>query len=105
MSEVYGILELLAPYAKHTHLKNIRYPIDAREKVREAGWEYGSCVSPLDEGDIDHGIVVKTLARHGYTGDLCIEDECLHRFAPGEERMSILRRDVAYVKELLKSLE
>jgi sugar phosphate isomerase/epimerase len=105
LSEVYGILEVLAPYAKHTHLKNIQYPVEEQEKMREAGWEYGRYVSPLDEGDIDHRLIVRTLARHGYRGDLCIEDESLSRFEPGEARMAVLRRDVAYVKELLKSVE
>jgi len=50
LSEVYGILQLLAPYTKHTHLKNIHYPEDKREEIREAGWEYGAYVCPLYEG-------------------------------------------------------
>ena len=61
LSEVYGILRILAPYTKDTHLKNIKYPEDKREITREAGWEYETYVSPLDEGDIDHA---KVLRRH-----------------------------------------
>jgi len=61
LSEVYGILEIMAPYAKHTHLKNIKYPEELREKTREAGWEYEKYVAPLDEGDIDHALVLRFL--------------------------------------------
>lgn len=104
LSEVYGILRILAPYTKHTHLKNIKYPSERREAVREAGWEYGTYVCPLDEGDIDHARVLALLASVGYTGDVCIEDEALGRYAPGAERRAVLERDVAHVKELLASL-
>ncbi len=101
LSEVYGILALLAPYAKHTHLKNIRYPESMRETTREAGWGYEQHVCPLDEGDIQHARVVKMLADAGYTGDLCIEDESLGHYAPGEERLGVLGRDVRHVQDLL----
>ncbi|HNR29741.1 MAG TPA: TIM barrel protein [Candidatus Hydrogenedentes bacterium] len=100
LSEVYGILRLLAPYAKHTHLKNIRYPEEVRETVREAGWEYGKYVCPLDEGDIDHERVVGMLRDAGYEGDLCIEDESLGKCATPEERAAVLHRDVAHVRAI-----
>lgn len=100
LSEVYGILRLLAPYAKHTHLKNIRYPEDRREVMREAGWEYGKYVCPLDEGDIDHARVLRMLHDAGYDGDLCIEDESLGRYKTREERVAVLQRDVRHVREL-----
>lgn len=101
LSEVYGILAVLAPYAKHTHLKNIHYPEGLREQTREAGWEYGVHVSPLDEGDIDHAAVVRLLRDAGYHGDLCIEDESLRKYPEGESRIAVLERDVAYVKGIL----
>lgn len=104
LSEVYGILHILAPHTKHTHLKNIAYPADKREEMREAGWEYGKYVAPLDQGDIDHSLVLSMLEAHGYKGDLCIEDESLARFREGEERIAVLRRDVDYVKGLIASL-
>ncbi len=104
LSEVYGILALLAPHAKHTHLKNIRYPDDVRETVREAGWEYEQCVAPLDEGDIDHAKVVRLLDAAGYDGDLCIEDESLGRYPTGEERFAVLQRDVCHVRAILDAL-
>jgi sugar phosphate isomerase/epimerase len=104
LSEVYGILRILAPYAKHTHLKNIKYPEDKREVTRECGWEYGTYVSPLDEGDIDHAKVLGILADAGYDGDICIEDESLHHFKTPEERIAVLERDVVHCKEIIASL-
>ncbi len=104
LSEVYGILNILAPYAKHTHLKNIRYPQETREQSREAGWKYGEYVCPLEEGDIDHARVVELLRKAKYQGDLCIEDESLGKLAP-EARVPALERDVAHVQGLLASLQ
>ncbi|MDZ4857632.1 MAG: TIM barrel protein [Candidatus Hydrogenedentes bacterium] len=104
LGEVYGILKLLAPYARHTHAKNIAYPREKREIVREIGWEYGTYMSPLDEGDIDHGLVLRMLAGAGYRGDVCIENESLGRFAPGAERVAILERDAAHIRELIASI-
>jgi len=104
LSEVYGILRLLAPYAKHTHLKNIRYPEDQREVMREAGWEYGQYVCPLDEGDIDHGRVLRVLKDAGYEGDLCIEDESVGKLKTPEESIAVLQRDVRHTRELCEKL-
>lgn len=105
LSEVYGILRILAPYTKHTHLKNIKYPEDKREITREAGWEYGTYVSPLDEGDIDHAKVLGLLADAGYDGDICIEDESLGHYKTAEERIAVLERDVAHCTALIESLK
>jgi sugar phosphate isomerase/epimerase len=104
LSEVYAILELLAPHTKHTHLKNIRYPENHEEIAREAGWEYMTYVSPLDEGDIQHARVVAMLRDAGYDGALCIEDESIGKF-PRDERPAVLERDVAHVKELIIAAE
>ncbi len=105
LSEVYGILNILAPYTKHTHLKNIKYPEDQREVMREGGWEYEQYVSPLDEGDIDHAKVVRLLADADYDFDICIEDESLGHYETPEERIAILERDVAHVKEIIEAAD
>lgn len=105
LSEVYGILNILAPYTKHTHLKNINYPKDLRETMREGGWEYGTYVSPLEEGDIDHAKVLRLLADAGYDGDICIEDESLGKFDTPEEQIAVLERDVAHVKGIIQDIE
>ena len=104
LSEVYGILRILAPYTKHTHLKNIKYPEDQREITREAGWEYATYVSPLDEGDIDHGKVLELLAEAGYDEDICIEDESLGHCKTPEERIAVLERDVAHCNAIIGNL-
>ncbi len=101
LSEVYGILKILAPFARHTHLKNIAYPECVREDIRETGWKYGVYVSPLDEGDIEHARVVHLLSEAGYDGDLCIEDESLGHYATPEARIAVLERDVAHVRGLI----
>ena len=104
LSEVYGILTILAPHTKHTHLKNIKYPEETREQEHEAGWEYETYVSPLDEGDIDHAKVLALLKDAGYDGDICIEDESLGHYPEGESRIAILERDVAHVKGLIDGM-
>jgi sugar phosphate isomerase/epimerase len=104
LSEVYGILTILAPYAKHTHLKNIKYPVEVRETTREGGWKYEKYVSPIDEGDIDHARVLRILADAGYEGDICLEDESLGHYKPGKERIAVLERDVNHIKSIIASL-
>lgn len=102
LSEVYGILNILAPNTKHTHVKNIKYPVEKREVMREAGWKYEEYVSPIEEGDIDHGKVLAMLAAAEYRGDVCLEDESLGHFAPGPARIAVLERDAAHIKELIR---
>lgn len=104
LSEVYGILRILAPYAKHTHMKNIHYPADRREVMREAGWEYEKYFCPLDEGDIDLAKVVGMLAKAGYKGDICIEDESVGKCKTQAERVAVLERDVAHLKHILENV-
>lgn len=102
LSEVYGILRALAPYAKHTHVKNINYPVEQREIMREAGWEYGKYNCPLEEGDIDIAKVVGILARAGYKGSICIEDESVGKCKTEAERVAVLQRDVAHIRKILE---
>ncbi len=100
LSKVYGILEQFAPYAKHTHVKNIKYPVETRDVQREMGWEYGKYVSPIYEGDIDHQRVADILKKAGYTLDFCIEDESLGHFDM-DTRKVVLKKDADYLKSLL----
>lgn len=86
LSEVYRILEHLAPVTKHTHIKNIHYPAEIRETRRELGYEYGKYVSPITEGDIDHAKVVGYLKAAGYDRDICLEDESLGKYEIGARR-------------------
>lgn len=100
LSRVYEIIEQFAPYCKHTHAKNINYPADKREVQREVGWEYGTYVSPLADGDVDHKRVVEILLAAGYDRDLCLEDESLGKF-PREEWPTILKADADYFRSIL----
>ena len=80
LSRVYEIFEEFAPFVKHTHIKNINYPVEIRETHREMGYEYGKYVSPIHEGDIDHTRYFAALRKAGYDRDLCLEDESLGKF-------------------------
>ena len=100
LSRVYEILEQFAPWARHTHVKNINYPPETREVQRELGWQYGKYVSPIYEGDIDHRRVAEILQRAGYQGSLCIEDESLGHFEEAERRV-VLKKDAQYLKSLV----
>lgn len=100
LEQVYEILRALAPFTKHTHVKNIRYPEKMRRQKRPLGFEYAQYVAPIYEGDVDHQQVVAILSRAGYQGPLTIEDESLGKFAPGQKQ-EILRKDAAYLQGLL----
>lgn len=80
LSRVYEIFDEFAPFVKHTHIKNINYPVEIRETQREMGYEYDKYVSPIHEGDIDHTIYFAALRKAGYDRDLCLEDESLGKF-------------------------
>ena len=100
IDEVYKIFEEFAPLVRHTHIKNIRYPAELRDKKRETGYKYMEYVCPIYEGDIDHSRFIGVLKEAGYTGDICIEDECLGRYS-NEEALSIMKKDALYLKGLL----
>lgn len=80
LSRVYEIIEHFAPHAKHTHIKNIAYPVDQREIQRPVGWEYAKYDCPIAEGDLDMNRIVGILKKAGYDRDLCIEDESLGKY-------------------------
>lgn len=100
LSRVYELYEKYAARTFHTHLKNIRYPEDARERERPMGWKYEEHVAPIDEGDLDFRRVLGILRKAGYSGDLCIEDEALGRF-PAAKHKEILAREVRFLRGLL----
>lgn len=103
LSKVHEIIEHFASRVKHTHIKNIHYPAQMREIQRELGYEYGTYVSPLRDGDIDIPRVVQTLKNAGYKGDLCIEDESVIRWDV-EKCKEVLVDDAVYMREILKKL-
>ena len=100
LNEVYRIVEEFASYVKHTHLKNARAPPSKKEKMRKPR---EVVMAPLYEGDIDLGYILSILRRAGYDHDANIEDESLGGFT-GEERKCVLKRDIAYVRRIIKEL-
>lgn len=100
LNRVYQLFSELAPYTKHTHIKNINYPAHMRERRRGIGYGYEKYVAPIYEGDIDHRRLVEPLKKTGYPGDLCIEDESLGKF-PMREWPEILKKDVKHLEGML----
>ena len=101
IGEVYEILEHFAPHTKHTHIKNINYPVDTRQQRREVGWKYREYVCPIPDGDLDVARIVGFLKDAGYEGDICIEDESLGRLGEAERR-EVLQSDVDFLKGVIE---
>lgn len=100
LEKIYTIFERFAPVVKHTHIKNIAYPPEIREEMREMGYEYGKYVSPIHLGDIDHARYIRTLQAAGYDRDICLEDESLGKFDP-EQRKANLRAAADFFRPLM----
>lgn len=101
LSELYRLYERFGPRVRHTHVKSIAYPPEERERRRETGWKYGEYASPLADGDIDFGRVIRLLRAAGYEGSLTIENEALGRLDPPRRRATLVS-DATHLKELLQ---
>jgi sugar phosphate isomerase/epimerase len=109
LGEVHEILKHFAPHAKHTHIKNIKYPYPMRNQPRPIGWEFAKYICPIPEGDIDHKEVVNFLRNSGYKGALAIEEESIEddpKYSlvskyPLDRRRQVLRNDVDYLRTLI----
>ena len=99
LSTVYDLVKEFAPIAKHTHLKNMTFPQDQREKRRDWCRDWPKEAKPLYEGDIDYSKIVAMLKSAGYDRDLTIEDESLGNYDK-KEAISILIKDIDFVKKL-----
>lgn len=101
LEELYSILNELAPYTKHTHVKNINYPANMQNIRRQVGWGYEEYVCPIPDGNIDIPKVVGFLRNAGYHRDLCIEDESIGKYdIPG--RRANFSRAAEYLKEIIE---
>ena len=96
LSKVYEIVKKFADRVKHTHVKNA--VAERKEAWRKPG---DVTMSPLFEGDVDLKKIVNILKRHGYNGDLTIEDESLGRCSDLEKK-DILIRDTKYLNNLCR---
>ena len=99
LEDLYGIFARFAARVFHTHCKNIKYPEDRRQVRRPMGWEYGKYNCPIYDGDVDFKRIVQMLRQANYAGDLCVENESLDKFPPGE-RAQVLKREVQMLKDL-----
>lgn len=99
LSKVYEIFAQFAPVVKHTHIKNIHYPVEIRETERAMGYEYGKYVCPIHEGDIDHTRYITLLQHAGYDRDICLEDESLSKYTP-DQRKANLRATADFFRPL-----
>lgn len=97
LETLYGIYEKFAPRAFHSHCKSVRYPEAQRNVRRPMGWEYAKHAAPIYEGDIDYQRVAGILRKTGYTGDLCLENECLRKF-PKPEQPGVLKKEIALLR-------
>jgi sugar phosphate isomerase/epimerase len=100
ISRVYELIERYASRTKHTHIKNIHYPVTIRESQREIGFEYKQSCCPLYDGDLDLRRIVNILRSGGYQRDLCVEDESLFK-ASESDHIEILRREVDALRNAL----
>lgn len=102
VEEVYRLIERFAPRAKHTHVKNIKYPQELAGTRREIGFEYKQYCCPLGDGNLDLRRMVSLLDQAGYRRDLCVEDESLFKVSP-EAKLGVLKQDVVALREACKS--
>ncbi len=100
LDEVYAVCEHFAARARHTHFKNIAYPIELRNEPREPGYKYSEFAAPLDRGDLDIQRLIQILQRAGYVGDACIENEALDHFAKADQ-LQVLAEDAACLRAAL----
>ncbi len=101
LERVFELVQGFAPFAKHVHAKNIAYPEERRNVRREVGWEYGTYVCPLPDGDIDWKRIVRLLREEGYERALAVEDESLGE-ASEPNVLNVLMSDVEYLQTILR---
>ena len=84
----------LAPYVYATHIKDLK----PQKGVAADEWYFFSC-TPVGEGVVDNGKLVKLLADAGYDGLLAVEIDFLHPDYGDDEDLAVAR-SVAELKRL-----
>jgi len=97
-SEVLQIVDEFAPKVKHTHMKNGRAPVGAKESKRKIGEIE---MTPIYQGEVDLGMVVAILRKAGYKRDLTVEDESLAGFRHDEGK-SVLKKDIEHLRSFIE---
>ena len=89
----------LAPYVYATHIKDLK----VRKGVAADEWYFFSC-TPVGEGIVDNGELVRLLAAAGYDGLLAVEIDFLHPDYDNDEDQAVVR-SVAELKRLANSVD
>jgi sugar phosphate isomerase/epimerase len=97
---VYDTVSELAPYVRYVRCRNSRRPEELRPETVDAAEARHLYASELEAGDIDYARIASTLGRMGYSGALTVFADFRDGAKP-EERQRRLRRDVAYLKDML----
>jgi sugar phosphate isomerase/epimerase len=84
----------LAPYVYATHIKDLK----VQKGVAADEWYFFSC-TPVGEGIVDNGELVRLLSEAGYQGLLAVEIDFLHPDY-GEDEDLAVARSVAELKRL-----
>jgi sugar phosphate isomerase/epimerase len=84
----------LAPYVYATHIKDLK----VHKGVAADEWYFFSC-TPVGEGIVDNGELVRLLAAAGYDGLLAVELDFLHPDYNNDEDQAVVR-SVAELKRL-----
>jgi 3-oxoisoapionate decarboxylase len=88
----------LAPYVYATHIKDLK----VQKGVAPDEWYFFSC-TPIGDGIVDNGELVKLLAAAGYKGLLAVEIDFLHPDYGDDEDQAVVR-SVAELKRLADSV-
>jgi len=103
LTTVYGLVEEFSVLTMHTHIKNLSFSPEQREKTRDWCRDWPKEARPIYEGDIEYEKVLATLKRAGYDGDVTLEDESLSNY-PTEKAIEVLNKDAKYLNDLLSAL-
>jgi len=99
-TRIYELAKTFAPHTRYAHAKNIKYPVDQREKQRTPGWEYKKYAEPVSSGDLDFGRILDCLFEAGFKGNITVEGEYLHKFEVAGKK-KVINKDVVFLRQLI----
>lgn len=97
---VYEVVSELAPHVCYTRCRNARRPEELRDEPVADVEARELYASELEAGDIDYARIASVLGRVGYAGTMAVAADFRDGAEP-EDRQQLLRRDVAYLKDVL----
>ncbi len=100
LSAVYETVREFAPHVQYLRCRNLHRPDDLRDEPVDATEARQLYASALEAGDIDYARIASVLGRVGYSGAMTVAADFRDGADP-EDRQQLLRRDVAYLKDIL----